>query len=283
MRTRALVCAAVPVALVAVSAPANELGLQAVDAANIGIFAFRDSKGRPTAWPITPYRDGEKLAVTSTLAFVRKALHVHDDGRVALLAGGWHFRGRAVVLADVDGSDFERRFLQQEMRKYPPTADLARVPLHRWLFSWYFGRVIMQFVPEASEQRAGGDTATLITLDAAGFPRITPMAVPEWQADRFEVVPLDRAPLPDRGPAMVLVHLEPAPTDLRQLQLRGKMELGTFSVRQRSGSLAAPAPLTWWGQLKQQLEFHRRGREGRRLVQRWASVAESGMPVSAER
>ncbi|HVM96082.1 MAG TPA: hypothetical protein VMT89_06820, partial [Candidatus Acidoferrales bacterium] len=177
---RLLLSAAVPMALVnAGAAQSADVARRAVDAASVGIFAFRDGRGRPMAWPITPYRDGEKLAVTSTLAFVQKAVHVHRDGRVALLAGGWHFRGPASVEADPDGEDFERRFLGQEVRKYGLTAELVRVPLHRWLFSWYFGRAIMEFKPDIFREQPGSDVATLITLDADGYPNIAPIAVPD--------------------------------------------------------------------------------------------------------
>ena len=266
--TRVLICAAVPMAVAAAGvAQTSDQALHAVDAAPIGIFAFRDARGRPMAWPITPYRDGTKLAVTSTLAFVQKAVHVHRDGRVALLAGGWHFRGQARVEPDADGEDFERRFLAQEIRKYEPTAELVNVPLHRWLFSWYFGRAIMEFVPDAVGEQPGSDAATLITLDAEGYPVVTPIALPDPTHAAFQVHPIGQGRLSvENGLAMVLIHTEPTPTDLRQLQLRGKLDSGMFAVRQRSGSLSAPPQLSWWGQLKQQVDFHRRGCEGRRIL-----------------
>ena len=100
-----------------VAATPLEAARQAADAAPVAIFAYRDVRGRPTAWPMTPYRDGEAIVVTSTLAFMRKTEAVRRDGRVALLVGGWLVQGTARVHADATGNEFTRRFLAAELRK----------------------------------------------------------------------------------------------------------------------------------------------------------------------
>jgi len=56
-----------------------EPALAAADAVPVAIFAYRDGSERPTAWPMTPYRDGDAITVTSTLAFMRKTEAVRRD------------------------------------------------------------------------------------------------------------------------------------------------------------------------------------------------------------
>ncbi|MBI1817830.1 MAG: hypothetical protein HYR72_22875 [Deltaproteobacteria bacterium] len=259
----------------AAAAPAAKQPIQsarrAVDDATVAIFAFRDQRGRPMAWPVTPYRDGDTIAITSTLAYIQKAVHVRRDGRVALLASGVLITGDATVHADISGDEFVTRFLDQELRKYPPARDLVRIPLHRWLFSWYFGRVFMEFTPRNWHDVPGNNHATLITLDADGFPSITPIAAPDPQPEVIEVHALATAALVGAadGPSTVLLHDEPTPTDLRQLILRGDLHHGVFTVRSREGSLMAPPEIGWLGALEQQIDYHQRARRTRALIRGW--------------
>jgi hypothetical protein len=249
---------------------------RAVDDATVAIFAFRDQRGRPMAWPVTPYREGDTIAVTSTLAYIQKAVHVRRDGRVALLASGVLVAGNATVHTDVSGDEFVARFLDQELRKYPPARDLVRIPLHRWLFSWYFGRVLMEFTPRNWRDVPGSNQATLITLDADGFPNITPITPPDLHAEEIEVRALaTAAPVvaPD-GPSTVLLHDEPTPTDLRQLVLHGDWHRGVFTVRSRAGSLTAPPEIGWLGALRQQIDYHQRARRARALIRGWETKSD---------
>lgn len=247
----------------AVAATPVESALCAADAAAVAIFAYRDARGRPSAWPMTPYRDGGSIVVTSTLAFMRKTEAVRRDGRVALLVGGWLVQGPARVHADASGDEFSRRFLAAELRKYPPARDLVRVPLHRWVFDWYFGRVFVTIAPERVTAAPGGDAATLITLAADGYPLITPIAPPASDAMRVPV------PAPD-GAATVLLHAEDADLrDLRQEHLYGRVAGGELTVEARRGSMAPTPPRGTWGVLRQQLELRRLGRDGRRRVEAW--------------
>jgi hypothetical protein len=240
-----------------------EAALAAADAAPIAIVAYRDAAGRPTGWPMTPYRDGEVVVLTSTLAFMRKTEAVRRDGRVAILAGGWLIQGTARVHADVSGDEFSRRFLDAELRKYPPARDIVRLPLHRWLFDWYFGRVFISVTATRVTAVDGSDQATLLTLDGDGLPLIAPIAPPPADATAVQV----RAP---DGPATILLHAEDAEMrDLRQLQLHGTIAGGVFTVASRRGSLAPTPPRGLWAELMQQREFRRLGREGRRRIEAW--------------
>ena len=250
-------------AAAALTATPADAALAAADAAPVAIFAYRDASGRPSGWPMTPYRDGATVVLTSTLAFMRKTEAVRRDGRVAILTGGWLVQGTARVHADVSGDEFAARFLDAELRKYPPARDIVAVPLHRWLFDWYFGRVFMTVTPERVSAVAGSDQATLITLGADGVPAIAPIAPPPVDATTVAVDAAD-------GPATILLHAEdPELRDLRQVHLRGTVAGGVFTVASRSGSLAPTPPRGWWAELTQQLELRRLGREGRRRIEAW--------------
>ena len=245
--------------------------LEAADRSAVAVFAFRDGRGRPMAWPVTPYVDGDRIVVTSTLAYIRKAEHVRRDARVALLAAGVHTTGRATVRADVSGDEFVSRFLSQELRKYPPARALVRVPLHRRLFSWYFGRVLLEFAPLDIVERPGEDRCTLAVLDGGGFPSIVPIAEPASGAAAFAPVgpePGGCVSLPN-GPATLLVHEEPTMADLRQMVLRGEVTGGAFYVRSTIGSLAPPGRRGWLGDLRRQFELRRRARHSRAIVRAW--------------
>lgn len=246
---------------------------QAVDRAAVGVFAFRDERGRPLAWPVTPYRDGRRAVITSTLAYPRKAEHVNRDGRVALLVGGVHLTGHARVREDVAGRRFVTRLLAQEERKYPPTRRLTRMPFHRLLYWWYFGRVLMGFVPETVAADAGSDAVTLITLDGDGMPRITPLSLSVPTESEFVVPASGRHP---DGSAAILFHQEDATMeDLRFLLLRGAVHDGRFTIRTRTGSLDPPPPPSGdrWSRLRDQMATHRRAIDAARSIRRWRSAA----------
>lgn len=244
---------------------------QAVDQAAVGVFAFRDERGRPLAWPVTPYRDGNRAVITSTLAYLRKAEHVSRDGRVALLAGGVHLTGRARVREDVSGRRFAARLLAEEERKYPPTRRLTRIPFHRLLYWWYFGRALIGFVPTSVTAESGSDGVTLITLDRDGMPEISPVTIAAPDESEFALPASVDAP---DGPAAVLFHQEDASMeDLRYLLLRGGVRGGRFIVRARIGSLDPPVASAGdrWTRVRAQAATHRRAVEGVRSMRRWRS------------
>jgi len=245
--------------------------LSAPDRTPVAIVAYRDAHGLPTAWPMTPYRDGDTVVVTSTLAFMRKAEALRRDGRIALLAGGWLLQGTARVHADLSGDEFRRRFLAQELHKYPPANDIVAIPGHRWLFDWYFGRVFITLAPSGVRAVPGSDAATLVTLNAEGMPVITPITPPPLAAAAFAPQAAAGAPLAlADGPATVLLHAEDAAMrDLPQVHLIGAVRARVFAVERRRGSLEPKPPRGWWAELQQQWEFHRLGREGRRRVDGW--------------
>lgn len=212
--------------------------LAAVDRAPIGVLAFIGPAGRPVACPVTPFVDGEDVVVTSVLALLGKVTAIRQDPRVAILAGGVELRGNARVQLDETGDVFRSRLQRQELRKYPPSRMLLRLPFHRRFLWWYAGRAIIRLSRDVSIT-PGSDRVTLTHLGTDGRPRIVPLTcMPCLDGPVIDLrsVGLDE-PLPS-GPACLLVHDEYSRyRDLRQLRLGGDIADGRLEVRRRAGSL----------------------------------------------
>jgi hypothetical protein len=207
--------------------------IAAADAAPVAVFAFLRGDGSPAAVPVTPYVDGTRVVITSSLGFIQKAELVRRDGRVALLANGVYMRGRAAVTADPSGDAFVARYLAQELRKFPPARALVQIPDHRRLLSSYFGRAIIIFEPEGVEQRPGDGGATLIARTREGFPEISPVPVEDPDAAEFDV-----GHAADDTRAALLIHRETEDMSwLRWVRLHGRVSGGVFHVERRVGSL----------------------------------------------
>jgi hypothetical protein len=205
----------------------------------VAVLAFRGGSGQPMALPVTPYVDGDRIIVTSTLAYIRKAELIRNDGRVAMLAGGMHVTGDAQVFADVDGDAFVARYLDQELAKYPPTRALVEIPDYRKALSWYFGRAIIAVEPrDAYETFPADDRCTATRIDASGYPSILALA-PKLHRFFEDAAAGDVVPVPLRdGPLAVLLHEESDDmSKLHQLTLRGDVRSGILRVDSRSGSL----------------------------------------------
>lgn len=258
--------------------PSEAPALHAADEAPVAVFAYRDGRGHPVAWPVTPYVCGRSVVVTSTLAFIRKAVHTRADGRIALLAKGVHMTGRAAVTADPSGEAFVGHLLSQELRKFPPARDIVGLPLSRTLFWWYYGRVIMSFRPLAPAVRPGSDAASLVWIDERGFPSILPIETPVPRQKAFTVRPrLEPSDLPRSPvPASVILHAQPTMRDLRQLLLRGVLANDRFEARSSSGSLREAPSAGALSELRRQLSYHRRALRARRTIRHWPAPTNGG-------
>jgi hypothetical protein len=222
--------------------------LTAVDRAAVGVLAVWSSeRHHPAAYAVTPYVSSGRLVITSTLAYLTKVRHLILDPRMCVLAGGFRFHGVAKVRLDADGTEFVKAFREQEIRKYPPTGWYVRVPGHRRLLRWYFGRAIIQLEATSVEEVAGSDTWTIVGGDrAAGAPMIEPVAAPPAAAECFRPhLGRSEAKLPD-GAALILGHAEPKPWDLRQVRYSGRLVEGMFTVRRRTGGLDRGAEAPGW-------------------------------------
>src|SRR5262249_48442544 len=216
--------------------------LEAADRAAVGVLAVWSSKHqRAVAYAVTPYVSSGRLVITSTLAYLPEVRNLVLDRRMSVLVGGYRFEGGAKVRLDPDGSEFVETLLDQEIRKYPPTGWYARVPGHRRLLRWYFGRAIIQLDATSVEEVPGSDTWVVVAGDrAAGAPLIEPVAAPPAAAEYFRPQPArSEAKLQD-GAALVLAHAEPEPWDLRQVRYSGRLVDGMFTVRRRTGGLDQP-------------------------------------------
>ena len=230
--------------------------LEAADRAAVAVLAAWSSKHhRSVAYAVTPYVLSGRLVITSTLAYLTKVRHLVIDPRMSVLVGGYRFKGLAKVRLDPDGTEFVETLRDQEIRKYPPTGWYARVPGHRRLLRWYFGRAIIQLEAASVEDVAGSDTWVIVAGDrAAGAPLIEPVAAPPAAAATFQPqLARSWAKLPD-GAALVLGHAEPKPWDLRQVRYSGRLVDGMFTVRRRTGGLDQRGEATGW------LEFIRHSR-----------------------
>jgi hypothetical protein len=172
------------------------------------------------------------------------------------------FSGRADVYADVSGDFFVKHLLEDELRKYPPARSLVKVPLHRKVFAWYFGRAIIAFEPSNTNERLGDDRFTLITEGAGEFPDITPV-----QALASVTAPVElRIDGAADGEALLLAHRESEDmSDLRQLSLRGEVRGGVFHERSRSGNLDGDGGGSEW-------QRRRRAAKARQLMKDWPAM-----------
>lgn len=218
------------------------------------------------AVPVTPYVDGKRIVVTSTLAYIGKAELIRRDGRVALRAGSVHITGDATVFADVDGDAFLARYLQQELEKYPPARALVEAPDYRRALSWYFGRAIIVIEPRTTyEAFPPGDRCTITLIDIDGYPAI--LGVPASLQPRLERAHAGDAmamPLRD-GCVSVLIHEESEDlTALRHMTLRGEVKDATFHVTRRSGTLSDDPART--------IDYRERERRARSIMRDWPTL-----------
>ena len=246
--------------------------LERVDDAVIGVFAYVKADGTPNAVPVTPFVVDGRIVVTSTLAYVAKAAAVRRNPRVGLLAGGIAVATTASVGVDTTPAWFNTHIRAAEVAKFPPTRQFLGIPFHECLFPWYSGRVVIDLDPGDMAPVGGGDRVTITTVDAAGFPRVTPLA---WPVDRDGDLDGIAVPEADDGPAVVLVHEEhDAMADLRQLTLVGSVRRGRFSVRDRRGSLD-PSPTSVAAQVATVRTMRRLARANRDRLADWPALRAS--------
>ena len=212
-------------------------GLRAIHDAPAGVLAYHGSRGQLVPVAVTPYVLGDDVYVTTTLAYSRKAGLIRQSPKIALLTGGVYLLADAAVYADVKGEFFIKHLLEQEMRKYPPARTLRRIPFHRWLFGWFFGRAIMKLEPIAVEADAGGDAWTLVTEGETGYPSIQPIAEADPEGGDVTIPPKLAGAA---GAAVVFFHSESEDmSELASEAFRGEIRDGSFTVRARPARPAA--------------------------------------------
>jgi hypothetical protein len=205
-------------------------GLRAIYDAPAGVLAYHGSRGQLVPVAVTPYVLGDYVYITATLAYSQKAQLIRQSPKIALLTAGVYMRADADVYADVKGDFFVKHLLEQEMRKYPPARMLRRIPFHRRLFGWFFGRAIMKLEPIAVDTDAGPDAWTLVTEGENGYPAIR--AIADADPENGDVaIPADLAGA--AGP-VVFSHSESEDmSDLKSTAFRGEIKDGVFVAKAR--------------------------------------------------
>ena len=257
--------------------------LAAVDGAAVGVLAFVGPARRPVAYAVTPFVDGEDAVITSVLALLGKVAAIRRDPRVALLAGGVQLRGNARVQLDETGTVFRARFQAQELRKYPPSRVLLRLPFHRRFLWWYAGRAIIR-LNTVVDATPGNDRITLAHLDGDGLPRLVPLTrLPRVDEPLIDLRAAGVSDPPPDGPACLLVHDEYRRYwDLRQLRLSGDIARGEFVIRRRYGSLS-PSPSGLREQISGLRAMSLTAGTNRRLLATWRDDQPGAEAARAER
>lgn len=241
-------------------------GLEKVAAAAVGVLGFTADDGSPRSCAVTPYVVDGVPTVTATLALLTKARMLRDRPSGALLAGGLHVSGDALVRAHGSPAWFDEHIRAAEREKYPPARQMLALPFHRHLLWWYVGRAEIAFPGAALIARAGDDRTTITSTTGTGVA-IRPLIDLAIDTDTAEAgSDVEVGPAVPDGPACVLVHEETAGmAELLQLTLRGSVSSGVLHVESRHGTLEAQHPGTM-AQLQSLRELGKKARANTGLI-----------------
>ena len=235
-----------------------------VNESSVGVLGYVDALGRLIAVAVTPYVVDGRIIISSTPAYIDKALALSNDPRVALLVEGVSISGTAKVTFDPTGRWFDQHLKTHELRKYPPAKTLLGLPFSRRLFSWYRQRLIIDIEPFATHPSGPAHGASILGLGADATLRL--VALPA-SIDLDADVIASELPLGSiiDGPATVLLHQEfNNMNDLRQRRAHGTLQGSQFRVARRVGSLGGTATTT----LDQLRLLRQLGRRARRNLPR---------------
>lgn len=187
--------------------------------------------GTPVAWPAVAWFDREagELVLTTSIALPRKALNVRRDPRVALLFSDPTGSGRQdlpqVLVQGVARCADEIRTSPQGLEDYwralwrhqPSSAAYGSTPLDRWLFDFYYMRLVLRVTPGAVTTRA----PLLRTGPLADDPPV--------RGDRSPVAEAARR-LPAYSDAVLATVVGDAPPMLRRVRPRQGPDGRTFRL-----------------------------------------------------
>ena len=124
-------------------------------------FATRARDGTPIVWPTLPfwYPDEGRFLITTSIGLPHKALNARRNPRVSLLfsdptASGLAAPPAVLVQGDAEAPDrvessvegFEDE-LRQVLGRQPAGGFYSSNPLSRYLFDWYYMRLMIHVVP----------------------------------------------------------------------------------------------------------------------------------------
>lgn len=129
--------------------------------------------GTPITWPTLPFWQPEqgRFLITTSIGLAQKALNVRRDGRVALLfsdptASGLADPPAVLVQGDAEAPDEvqtgvrgSEALLRQVFLRQPAGRAYSGNPLARWLFDWYYLRLLIWVRPRRLTWWPAGDFA----------------------------------------------------------------------------------------------------------------------------
>jgi hypothetical protein len=233
--------------------------VSSADLAATAELAYLDHSGNPRVRSITPVVSDGAPAFTLTYAEAEAAREINASPEVCLVFSdsrlayaGWKslfVSARTRLAADPKGDDFLERFLEQELRKHPPSRlymDTLVLRRENW---WYTPR-LMLFLEDFGESRqiarrsVPKDTGVLAWNSEDGL-RAETVEVGDWEAERMPLRHPDgeTAFAGADAPAALLFHDFSVP-DMEQetsLYITGRLSGGRLSVENREGSRELPA------------------------------------------
>jgi hypothetical protein len=240
---------------------------EAMEAYRTCEFATIAKNGTPIAWPTIPLvaPDGSSIVLTTSIGLPRKAINIRRDARVALLFSDPTGSGRTdlpqVLVQGTATCPDElhtspvglEEYWMRTYERQPASAAYSATPIGRWLFDWYYMRLVITVTPTTVTRRSpltepgplaaprptAGDrspyaeaarrlptyrSAVLGTVrdgDPASLVRVHLTANPEGR--RFLVAEAGEEPLTP-GPASVLLHRHNDQLwDLRNCAMMGEL------------------------------------------------------------
>lgn len=228
--------------------------VSAADLAATAEIAFLDRSGRPKVRSITPLVREGVPAFTLTFAEYDLAREISASPEVCLVFSdsrlayaGWKslsVPARARMTPDPKGDDFLDFFLEQELRKYPPSRLYMDTIMQRRENWWYTPR-LMFFLEDLGEPRSiarRSENTGVLAWDSGDGLRAETVEIGEWREEIMPIHSTGETPLVE-GPAALLFHDFSVP-DMEQetsLHVTGHLSGGRLSVENREGSRELPS------------------------------------------
>jgi hypothetical protein len=150
---------------------------------------------------------------------------------------------RATVEPDPEGDIFLEEMLEQELRKHPPSREIANSFLLQRENWWYLPRLIIRLepveIPRPLASREDSSHGLLAWSESSGeHPRVHTVTVRDTTGERLPVSALGPERLPDEATATLRMHdLEiPEMESSATLNASGRLRDGQLAVESRNGS-----------------------------------------------
>lgn len=237
------------------------------DLAATAELAYLDRSRRPRLMSVTPLVERgnpaftlayDELELAREVAVSPEVCLVFSDSRLAY--AGWNplsVTARAVPYEDREGDEFLDLFLEQELRKYPPSRQYLDSLMLRRESWWYTPRLIFRLEdfgePRPIGRRRGPEDGVLAAASESGLAAMT-VAVDDWEAERLSVRPLEGGATTLSGPAALYFHDFSVP-DMEQRAsclISGTLADDRLAVRDREGTRELPPRPGLLGRLKGQ-------------------------------